>query len=62
MWKKPPIYFNKYVPESCATKDNEVEIMVWRLTMQLDPGLLDQTSIYIDKNRSEFVVSLPAEW
>lgn len=43
-------------------KRYEVEVMVWSLTMELDPDPLDQTSTYIGKNGSKFVVSLPAEW
>lgn len=43
-------------------KRYEVEVVVWGLTMELDPDPLDQTSTYIDKNVSKFVISLPAEW
>lgn len=56
----------KKIRQLCAWilchKRYEVEVVVWGLTMELDPDLLDQTSTYIDKNVSKFVISLPAEW
>lgn len=35
--------------------------MVWRLKGKLDPDPLFENSTYIDKKRSKFVISLPAE-
>lgn len=43
-------------------KRYEVEVVVWSLTMELDPDPLDQDSTYIGKNWSKFVVALQALW
>lgn len=54
--------FQEVCPWILCYKRCEVEVVVWSLTMELDPDPLDQTSTYTDKNRSKFVVSWPAEW
>lgn len=60
--KKKHHKFQQVCAQILHYKRYEVQVMVWSLTMELDLDPLDQTSSYIDKNRSKFVVSLPAEW